>query len=1178
MKRRTAFGTTITMTAIAVLAAACGDGPTRLQPRAPVATGSIPAQTVHVGESVTVRLTPHFSDPDGDQLTYAAASSDDGVADVDLDGSAATITGVAVGSANVTITATDPGGLSAQQVVGVTVPSRAPAATGSVPAQTVHVGESGSLNLGEYFSDPDGEELTYSASSSDDNVADFALDGSTATITGLAVGTADVTVTATDPGGLSAQQVVGVTVPSRAPAATGSVPAQTVHVGESGSVNLGEYFSDPDDEELTYAAASSNSSVATVAVSGSTATITGAAVGTANITFTATDPGGLSAQQVVGVTVPSRAPVATGSIPAQTVPVGESGSLNLGEYFSDPDGDVLTYSATSSNSSVAVAVSGSTATITGVAVGTANITVTATDPSGLSAQQVVGVTVPNRAPVTTGSVPAQTVQVGESVTVRLTSLFSDPDGDALTYLANSSNSSVTTAAVSGSTATITGVAAGTASITVTATDPGGLSARQVIQVTVRGGGSNNRPPVTTTRIPAQTLNTGQSVSFTIDQNFSDPDGDVLTYSATSSNSSVATAAVSGSTARITGVAAGTANVTVTATDPGGLAARQVVQVTVRGDGSDDNRPPVLTTRIPSQTLDIGQSVSFDLVQNFSDPDGDALTYSARALPSGITTVAVSGSTVTITGVAAGSANVFIAATDPGGLSARQTIEVTVGSDSNRPPVLTTRIPSQTLDIGQSVSLDLVQHFSDPDGDTLTYHAFSSNRSVATAAASGSTATITGVAAGRANVTISASDPDGLAALQVVQVTVAGGGINRPPVATERFPSLTFRVGQTYAYFLGFHFSDPDGDKLTYSAASSDTTVVRTYIERGHTVNLSGVGIGTADVTFTATDPGGLSAQQVARMTIVGSSEPPASCPGFSSDEAGVSKNLSDREILTLLYNATGGANWRRNENWLSDKPLGSWQGVVAQYGKPDRVMSIDMIRNEMAGSIPPEIGQLTELEWLQFGENSLTGSVPPELGNLSNLEYLGLAANNLTGSIPPELGRLSELRALELHNNSLSGTIPPKLCNLGSLRYLQLRNNNLTGSLPPELGNLGSLRYFWVSGNQFTGSIPNYGRLGSLEWFLVHDNRLTGELSTSLLGLANLVYAKWGGNDGLCAPRNAGFDAWLKDQLQEWDGPRCSSSSSDYRSIRGSPSASWAKHPIVRSRFRLPTPVVQKVK
>ena len=40
------------------------------------------------------------------------------------------------------------------------------------------------------------------------------------------------------------------------------------------------------------------------------------------------------------------------------------------------------------------------------------------------------------------------------------------------------------------------------------------------------------------------------------------------------------------------------------------------------------------------------------------------------------------------------------------------------------------------------------------------------------------------------------------------------------------------------------------------------------------------------------------------------------------------------------------------------------------------------------------------------------GSIPPELGDLSELEHLGLWRNNLTGSIPGELGKLKKLNAL----------------------------------------------------------------------------------------------------------------------------------------------------------------------
>ena len=77
----------------------------------------------------------------------------------------------------------------------------------------------------------------------------------------------------------------------------------------------------------------------------------------------------------------------------------------------------------------------------------------------------------------------------------------------------------------------------------------------------------------------------------------------------------------------------------------------------------------------------------------------------------------------------------------------------------------------------------------------------------------------------------------------------------------------------------------------------------------------------------------------------------------------------------------------------------------------------------MTGTIPPELGNLSNLEFLRLYGNQLTGPIPPELGNLSNLETLWLGDNQLTGTIPPELGNLSNLKDLRLHNNELTGEL-----------------------------------------------------------------------------------------------------------------------------------------------------------
>jgi len=89
--------------------------------------------------------------------------------------------------------------------------------------------------------------------------------------------------------------------------------------------------------------------------------------------------------------------------------------------------------------------------------------------------------------------------------------------------------------------------------------------------------------------------------------------------------------------------------------------------------------------------------------------------------------------------------------------------------------------------------------------------------------------------------------------------------------------------------------------------------------------------------------------------------------------------------------------------------------------------------NQLSGSLPPELGCLSNLRILQLGSNQLGGSIPPGLGDLSSLVWLYLNSNQLTGSIPSELGSLAGLQRLYLNSNQLNGAIPPELASLTSL-------------------------------------------------------------------------------------------------------------------------------------------------
>ena len=111
--------------------------------------------------------------------------------------------------------------------------------------------------------------------------------------------------------------------------------------------------------------------------------------------------------RAVDIDIPNRAPTA-GQIPLQTVHVGERQSLDLSGYFTDPDGDALTFTAESGHPDlVSVAVSGSTLEFAALRQGAATVTVTATDPDGLAASSHMDVVIPNRAPVVMAKVADQ---------------------------------------------------------------------------------------------------------------------------------------------------------------------------------------------------------------------------------------------------------------------------------------------------------------------------------------------------------------------------------------------------------------------------------------------------------------------------------------------------------------------------------------------------------------------------------------------------------------------------------------------------------------------------------------------------------------------------------------------------------------------------------------------------
>lgn len=362
----------------------------------------------------------------------------------------------------------------------------APAACGALPQLTVHVGERS--GVAACFNDANGDALSYAVASSNPSVVEVSVVGAEATVRALSPGTATVTLTASDPAGFGDQQSFRVVVPNRAPLAVGTVPAQRVEAGAEIVVDLAPSFEEPDGERLRFRVMVSDAEVADAAVSGSRVTLAARARGTADIAVTATDPGGLAAVQVFRFEVPNRGPVALGVIEGQLLQRGETRVIDLAPWFADPDGEPLRYASSSSSpGAVTATVSGAAVRLSAVGIGKATITVTARDPDGLTATHTFGADAPNRPPVATGGLPDIDVRVGDTIRVSLGSRFADPDGDALTYAASSSDTAFVSAAVLGEALLLSGLRKGQATITVSASDPAGLSAALSFRATVAGG-------------------------------------------------------------------------------------------------------------------------------------------------------------------------------------------------------------------------------------------------------------------------------------------------------------------------------------------------------------------------------------------------------------------------------------------------------------------------------------------------------------------------------------------------------------------------------------------------------------------------------------------------------------------------------------------------------------------
>ena len=843
----------------------------------------------------------------------------------------------------------------------------------------------------------------------------------------------------------------------------------------------------------------------------------------------------------------NRAPALVGSVAAQSLFIGDTAVIVASGYFSDPDGDALSYGAESSDAGVVTAaVAGDTVRVVAVGKGTATVTVTASDPDGLSASQDFTATVPNRAPGAIGSIPALETRVGETAPVVVAAYFSDPDGDALSYEAESSDAGVVTAAVSGDTVRVVAVAAGRATIMVTASDGEGLSAAQSFPVSV----APDRQRAILEAVYEALGGSGwtQNDNWLTDSSLDswhgvevDDRGRVIRLSLGANNLQGTIPAELGGLSGLQYLRFADNGLTGTIPpelgDLGGLKFLEL-----HGNALGGTIPPELGRLSNLDILNLGDNE----LEGSIPPELGGLSE-LRAL--NLLGNNLTGSLPPELGNLPLLNRIYLQFNELDGtlppelgrLSSLRILEL----NRNR---FEGTIPAELGDLDNLFHLTLDQNqFQGPLPFTflqvrgLSYFRFSRNLGLCVPRTSGFLAWLEGI--GDSNGPL-CGDED-RTVLETFYEVAGGpdwndsGGWGVAENLDDWYGVKTDSLGYVMELDLGGNglrgripseIGDLEGLK-TLEIGSNDLrgplplAMIRLPLER----------FGYGETKLCAQD------DDAFRQWLNG-------IP--SLEETGV-ECADPREVLAALYNATGGANWRQNQNWMSDAPLDEWFGVDTD--EDGQVTRIELFQNGLHGPIPPELGDLPRLEQLRLWSNSLSGSIPPELGNLSSLLVLMLDGNRLsgslppelgdlhnalgiflfnnqlTGSIPPELGRLSSLYELRLNDNRLTGPIPPELGDLPVFQDLYLDNNNLSGPIPPELADLSDLRRLVLSGNDFSGPLPpELGRLRRLLALLVaHNPRLAGPLPLSFTGLADLRTLNATGTE-LCAPSDAAFLRWFE--------------------------------------------------
>ncbi|WP_461054070.1 beta strand repeat-containing protein, partial [Spirosoma arcticum] len=510
--------------------------------------------------------------------------------------------------------------------------------------------------------------------------------------------------------------------PTNQPPTTTGIANQTATVGQAFSLDVASSFSDPDSQTLTFNASGLPGGLN---LSGSVISGTPSASGVSTVTVTATDPGSLSVSTSFTITVnpasmTTTAPFAiTGVTTISCTPVANRINLTFNPRYAGLNGQPISFSVANELSPTTAPGPYSLSLYPDNPVITLRATQTGT-PGEVSFSYnwlaaCNGVNPPtNQAPTTTG-IANQNATVGQGFSLNVASSFSDPNGDALTFSASGLPAGLS---LSGSVISGTPSASGVSTVTVTATDPGSLSVSTSFTITVNPASMTTTAPFAITGVTTISCTpVANRINLTFNPRYAGLNGQPISFSV-ANELSPTTAPGPYSLSLYPDNPVITLRATQTGT-PGEVSFSYNWLAACNGVNPPTNQAPT-TTGIANQNATVGQGFSLNVASSFSDPNGDALTFSASGLPAGLS---LSGSVISGTPSASGVSTVTVTATDPGSLSVSTSFTITVNPASvvNAPFAITavTTVSCVVVTAGQR-QVSFTPQYSGTNGQPISF--------------------------------------------------------------------------------------------------------------------------------------------------------------------------------------------------------------------------------------------------------------------------------------------------------------------------------------------------------------------------------------------------------------------------------------------------------------------------